>query len=77
MIRFEIHAEEKDQRMLLWSEDIPPFCGPQWWEDRLISLADFAGRNVTLHLKAEHIDGRSNSQITIGFENVSLLDLQK
>ncbi|MHC4445004.1 MAG: alpha-amylase family protein [Planctomycetota bacterium] len=77
MIRFEIHAEKQGKKIPMWNEDIPPFCGPQWWQDRLLSLANLAGQDLTLHLRAAHLDGQSHPQVTIGFKNVSVIDLKK
>ena len=80
MIRFQIHVERDMGRELLWQEDIPPFCsfgrGAQWWEDRVIWVADFAGHDVTFHLTAERIDGRECPQLAIGFDRVALLRIE-
>jgi len=76
IIRFEIRTGDEQGRALLWREDIPPFCGPQWWDDRVISLAEFAGRDITVHLSAAHVDGRSHPQVAIGYEGVSVLELR-
>lgn len=87
VIRFQIEAECDGKRIVLWSQEVPPFCGPrrvgdkdlfastQWWRDRVVSVSDFAGKNVTFHLTAKHIDGRGHPQLTIGFSRVMLVGL--
>jgi hypothetical protein len=85
MIRFQIDAEADGERTCLWREDIPPFCSPRWtgapgslpstawWQDRVVSLADLAGREVTFHLTAEHADGPGHPQLTIGWQRVAVM----
>jgi hypothetical protein len=85
MIRFQIDAETDGKRTCLWREDIPPFCSPNWtgalaslpstawWQDRAISLADLAGREVTFHLTAGHVDGRGHPQLTVGWQRVAVM----
>lgn len=76
MVRFQVHAEQDGQRTPLWSEDLPPFCsapGAQWWRDRAISIADFAGQSTRLRLTAAHVDGRGHERLTIGFDRVAVL----
>jgi hypothetical protein len=85
MIRFHIEAECDGERTVLWQEDIPPFGSPgrgpdpasfgsaQWWQDRVISIADFAGQRVRLHFLAQHVDGHGHPQLTIGFTRVRAL----
>ena len=78
-IRFQVHAELEGQRTLLWRDDVPPFCctpGAQWWQDRVVSLADFAGQSIRLHLTAAHVDGRGHERLAIGFDRVAILALR-
>jgi hypothetical protein len=89
MIRFQIDArldvEAAGRPTRLWREDVPPFCSPRWtgapgslpstawWRDRVVSLADLAGREVTFHLTAQHVDGRGHPQLTIGWQRVAVM----
>lgn len=85
MIRFRIDAETDGRHTRLWQEDIPPFCSPwrtgdpaflsttAWWGERVISIADLAGQDVTFHFTAEHLDGRGHPQLTIGFHGVAVM----
>ena len=87
MVRFRIEIERGGKRSLLWQEDIPPFASPghgpdpdsfdgtQWWEDRVVSVADFAGDAVKLHFTADHIDGRGHPQVAIGFSRVAFFEI--
>ena len=84
MIRFCVEAETDKERTLVWQEDVPPFASPgrgpdpasfagaPWWQDRVVSLADLAGRKVTFHLSARHVDGRGHPQLSIGFSRVAV-----
>jgi hypothetical protein len=79
-VRYEIHAESDGKRTLVWSEDIPPFetlAGPSgWWQDRLVSIADLAGKQVTFHFTAAHKDGRKTGPRAIGgVDRLAVLNL--
>lgn len=85
MVRFQIHAEHDGERSLVWQEDIPPFAavgrgpvpssfgGMQWWRDRVVSIADLAGKHVTFHFSAVPIDGRTHPQLEIGYAAVTIV----
>jgi hypothetical protein len=80
LVRYEIHAERNGQQTLLWREDIPPFCSFResggWWDDRVISIADLAGQEVTFHFTAAHVDGRKQGPMAQGgFDRIGLLSL--
>jgi len=80
LVRYEIRAERDGEQTLLWREDIPPFRtvgGPAgWWEDRIVSVADLAGQEVTFHFAAGHIDGREKQPMALGgFDHMALLAL--
>jgi len=80
-VRYEIHAQRDGKQTLLWREDIPPFFSRNgntgWWGDRLISVADLAGQNVTFHFSAAHKDGRRNEPMAQGgFDHVALLQVE-
>jgi len=79
-VRYEIHAERDGRQVLLWHETIPPFCSvvgqAGWWGDRLVSVADLAGQQVTLRFSAKHTDGRADPPLALGgFDRVALLNL--
>jgi hypothetical protein len=80
LVRYEINAERDGKRTLVWREDIPPFCTFRgqgvWWGDRIVSVADLAGQNVTFHFTAAHVDGRNTGPMAQGgFDHVALLSL--
>jgi len=81
LVRYEIHAERNSRRtILLWREDVPPFCSFRdrggWWDDRIISVADLAGQEVTFHFTAAHVDGRQQGSMAQGgFDHIALLSL--
>jgi len=79
MIRFQVHVERDGQRTVLWGDNVPPFCctpGAQWWQDRVVTLEDFAGQSISLHLTAAHVDGRGHGRLTIGFDRVAIHSLK-
>lgn len=75
LIRFELHAEHNGESELLWSEDLPPFVsgGEPWWRDRLVPLADLAGKDVTFHLTSRFLDNRTGVDLQFGFGEVLIL----
>ncbi len=76
--RYQIEVEQNGHRTVIWREDIPPFLalgGRQWWDDRLISTADFAAQKVTFHLTAAPRNGHSHPRLHVGFDHVALLTL--
>ncbi len=81
LVRYEIHVERDGERTLLWREDIPPFSAVagdvRWWDDRIIPVADFAGRNVTFHFSAVPKDGRNETPLAMGgFDHIALLQIE-
>ncbi|HUT94077.1 MAG TPA: hypothetical protein VMY37_31735 [Thermoguttaceae bacterium] len=85
MIRFQIEVEQSGKRRTIWAEEIPPFAAPgrgpvptsfggmQWWRDRVISIADLAGKRVRLHVSASPADGRPHPQLEIGYDRFSVV----
>ena len=71
--------------MPIWAEDIPPFAalgrgpvsasfgGMQWWRDRVISIADLAGKQVRFHVSAAPADGRHHPKLEIGYDRLTLV----
>jgi hypothetical protein len=82
LVRYEIRAESNGKALLLWAEDIPPFYSRAgdggWWKDRLISIADFAGQDVTLRFSARRVDSRqTQARAEGGFDRIAVVDLSK
>jgi hypothetical protein len=80
-VRYEIRASVDGADRLVWSEDIPPFetrAGDGgWWQDRVISIADFAGRDVTFRFIARHVDGREQDPRAVGgFDRIAVMQLK-
>ena len=76
MIRFRIEVEQADERRPIWAEEIPPFAslgGNGWWRDRVISIADLAGKRVRFDVFAGEADGREHPQLQIGYDRVALV----
>jgi hypothetical protein len=85
MLRFQIEVEREGERSVIWAEAIPPFAAPghgsvptsfggmQWWRDRVISIADLAGKRVRFHLSASPTDGRQHPQLEVGYDRFSLV----
>ena len=78
LVRYEIHAERDGKRTRLWREDIPPFSSlvgeAGWWGDRIVSVADLAGPEVTFHFTARHMDGRTEQPMGVGgLDHVAVL----
>ncbi len=85
MIRFQIEVEQEGKRRPIWSEDIPPFAAPgrgpvpasfggmQWWRDRVISIADLAGKQVRFHVSAAPTDGRHHPKLEIGYDRLTVV----
>ncbi len=76
-VRYEITAIAEGGEKRLWKEEIPPFAtraGPGgWWKDRAISVADFAGKEVTIKFNAGHVDGRTEDpQALGGFDRIAV-----
>ena len=72
LLRFEIRAAGPGPARLLWREAIPPFIGTPWWQDRILSLADYAGGEVDLRFSATPIDGRGHPLLCPGFARVAV-----
>jgi len=76
-IRFQIEAESEDRRSVVWRCEFPPMPGKApWWEDWVVSVADFAGQDVTFCLTAQQIDGQDHPRLPIGYREVALLGLK-
>ena len=73
-LRFEVRVEGPRSDDLLWREDVPPFIGPPWWGDRVISLARLAGRTVRLRFTARPSAGKMNPILMAGFDRIAVLD---
>ena len=85
MIRFQIEVEQAGKRRTIWAEEIPPFAAPgrgpvptsfggmQWWRDRVISIADLAGKRVQFHVSASPADGRRHPQLEIGYDRLAVV----
>jgi len=67
LIRYTITAGNRT----LWDEEVPPFLGQPWWDDRLISLAEFAGQTVRFNLTATG----SSPMYAVGFDHVAIVAL--
>ncbi len=47
-----------------------------WWDDRIISVANLVGKDVSFHLTARFVDGRGEvPQASFGFDHVALLEM--
>ena len=73
MIRFEIEVERAGQKSLLWAEDVAPFYGPEWWEDRVVPLAGLNDEEVTLIFRSFHVDGIGDHRIWPGYQDISVV----
>jgi len=76
-VHFEIEAETSGETMTIWTEEIPPFCSAhnaKWWKDRVVSLEDFAGREVKLNFVARHRSGPGHPNFLFGFKRISILE---
>jgi hypothetical protein len=76
VIRLAITATTGEQTLRLWDEEFPPFIGPAWWDERLISLADLAGQRVRIVLTAGHRDGRGSPMLAVGYDRAAVLTLK-
>jgi len=76
-VRFEIEVEANGKTISVWTEEIPPFCNAhdaKWWKDRVVSLEDFAGREVKLTATAKHKSGPGHPNFLFGFNRISILE---
>lgn len=77
LVHFEVEVESNGKTVSIWTAEIPPFCSAhdaKWWKDRVVSLNDFAGRQVNLNFKARHIDGPGHPNFLFGFKRISVLE---
>lgn len=76
-VRFDIEVETNGRTVSIWNEEIPPFCcarNRKWWKDRVVSLKQFAGREVRLNFTAKHIRGPGHPDFLFGFKRISILE---
>lgn len=74
LVRLLVRAHDGARTVELWEEEFPPFLGPAWWDDRLISLGDLAGKSVRLILAAAHRDGRTTPMLAVGYDRAAVME---
>ena len=75
LVRFTLRAETGSEERLVWQQDVAPFYGPQWWQERIVSVADLAGKDVIFRFSAAHVEGKGHALFTFGFDGLSIVEL--